>query len=278
MKDNFRNILENIYRHQLRLEIDRPEKVTELSIWQLLLRTVRTKDDIKSRDLDILFTSILYNRPYPASLYFNTLQRIFRENDEGEGINKKIKIGYTRAGIIKAYLLQNYGDKWEELNTVALNPDCNNKSYLCGRLFAVLEGIQHQAKPNLNQNLKDRFFNSACRTPQIIFPLAIKIANSHLKKLPPKLQLYMHKKEDELLDRITVHQTEGFPANLTPEEKGVFILGYYQEKEVAYKLAAQRKAEKAEYEAQHPKASNKPKKDKTKKKDTKKKGKTKKKE
>lgn len=273
MEDNFGHILENIYRHQLRIEIQRPENITELTLWQLLLRTVRTKDDIKSRDLDALFNSILYNRPYPASLYFNTLQRIFLETDKGEGINKTIKIGYTRAGIIKAYLLQNYGDKWEELNTVALNPDCNNKNYLCGRLFAILEGIQYQAKPDLNKNLKDRFFNSACRNPKIIFPLILKIANSHLKKLPPKLQLYMQKKENELLDRITVNQTEGFPANLTPEEKGVFILGYYQQKQEAYKLAAQRKAEKAAYEAEHPKSS-----DEKKKKDKKKKAKTKRKE
>ena len=270
MEDNFGHILENIYRHQLRLEIDRPENITELSLWQLLYRTIGPKDDIKSRDLDALFNSILYNRPYPASLYFNTLQRIMVEKDKGEGANKTTKIGYTRAGIIKAYLLQNYGEKWEELNTVALNPDYNNKSYLCGRLFAVLEGIQHQAKPDLNKNIKDRFFNSACRTPKVIFPLAIKIANSHLKKLPPKLQLYMHKQENELLDRITVNQTEGFPANLTAEEKGVFILGYYQEKQIAYKLAAQRKAEKTEYESQQKKSSSKNKKEKDKKKEGKK--------
>lgn len=244
MEDNFGHILENIYKHQLRIEIDRPEKITELSIWQLLIRTVKTKDDIKARDLDTLFNCILYNKPYPTSIYINTLQRIFLEKDKDEGKNKIRKIDYGRAGIIKAYLLQNYGNKWKELNRASLNTNCNDKNYLCGRLFAVLENIQHQSKPNLNLTLKDRFFNAACRNPKKALPMAMKLANYHLQKLPTKLRQYMRKLENEILDKIMVNNSKSFPSNLTTEEQGVFILGYYQEKQKGIKIAQQRKTEK----------------------------------
>ncbi|MFR2215172.1 MAG: type I-C CRISPR-associated protein Cas8c/Csd1 [Ruminococcus sp.] len=48
---------------------------------------------------------------------------------------------------------------------------------------AVLEFIQRDANPGINATIRDRYFNSACATPASVFPILIKLKNSHMKKI-----------------------------------------------------------------------------------------------
>ena len=75
---------------------------------------------------------------------------------------------------------------------MGLNQDSMETAYVLGRLFAVLEAIQQDANPGIKATIRDRYFNSACATPASVFPILVKLKNSHMKKLerdgfPPAL-------------------------------------------------------------------------------------------
>ena len=217
----------------------------EIPTYLLLKAASSPGSDIPSPVVDTLFNSILNDTPYPPSLYFNMLHRVLLDRDDkAKGITK---VNYIKAGLIKAYLVRNCYDRWKELDSVAVNEDCEKVPYLLGRLFALLEGIQRQALPTINTTIKDRFFNSACTTPAVTFPLLIRLSHSHLKKLKKPLAIYFDKKLTAMLDRITVSSVKGaFPKRLTPEEQGAFVLGYYQERQSVFNKKSEKEAEKAE--------------------------------
>ena len=244
-KDSFGNVLENLYKHQERLLVERPEKVSSIPAYLLLKAASHPGSDIPAPIIDVLFNSILNDAPYPPSLYFNMLHRVLLDRDDkAKGITK---VNYIKAGMMKAYLVRNCHGRWKELDSVALNENCEKTPYLLGRLFALLEGIQKQALPNINTTIKDRFFNSACTTPAVTFPLLIRLSHSHMKKLKRPLAIYFDKKLTGLLDRITIGSATGaFPKRLTPEEQGAFVLGYYQERQSVFNKKTDKDAEKAE--------------------------------
>lgn len=233
LKDSFGNILRNLIKHQRRIWVDRPENVETIPMWLLLKASSRPKEDVSSQEIDTLFRGILHDRPYPPALYRNMLNRVFMEQDANTDKDKMSKVNYVRAGLIKAYLVKN-GKGWEALDGTSLNESFDNKSYLLGRLFSVLEGLQRKALPYINSTIKDRFFNSACVTPAIVFPRLLKLSHAHEKKISKPLAIYFKKKIEGLLDKITESGGGVFPKRLTPEEQGAFILGYYQERQAVF--------------------------------------------
>ena len=108
---------------------------------------------------------------------------------------------------------------------MSLNAESKYKPYVLGRLFSVLEGVQRSASPGINATIKDRFFNSACATPSAVFPLLLKLSNSHLKKMEPGANVYWSQQIGGLIDLLE----EGFPAHLSLQDQGAFILGYYHQ-------------------------------------------------
>lgn len=106
--------------------------------------------------------------------------------------------------------------------------DINNKesAYLSGRLFAVLEHLQRDAtSSDLNQTIKDSYFASACSTPSVVFPRLVMLAQNHLSKLESGAKIYYNRMIGEILNEMG----NSFPATLSLDQQGKFILGYYQE-------------------------------------------------
>ena len=66
---------------------------------------------------------------------------------------------------------------------MGLNEESQDTAYVLGRLFSVLESFQMEANPGIKATIRDRYFNSACATPASIFPVLVKLKNSHVKKL-----------------------------------------------------------------------------------------------
>ena len=113
---------------------------------------------------------------------------------------------------------------------VGLNEETNDAAYVTGRIFSVLEAIQEDANPGLNATIKDRYFNSACATPGSIFPILMKLKNSHIRKFnSPGKKIYYEKILTELMGKIG-----DFPKRLTLEEQGRFMLGYYHQVQKRY--------------------------------------------
>lgn len=226
-RDSFGTILDNLSRHYQRMEMVRPawETRTFLSIRSMLFETVNQKAKDKSPISNMaskVFEAIVSGKRYPASLYTDTLIRIRAEQGN---------VTWGRASILKAYLIQNF--QWEEGETyMGLNEESKDTAYILGRLFAVLEGIQQDANPGINATIRDRFFNTACTAPASVFPVLIRLKNSHMKKLERDkagAKIYYEKLLTELMGKL-----EDFPKRLSLEEQGKFDLGYYHQTQKRY--------------------------------------------
>ena len=237
LKNSFGDILRNFQRFYEELEIEGPKWEEEQpALWKLLGETVNQN----SRDKSIppalgsgCLQAILMHGKFPASLYHGILIRI--RADQGEN-----KINGRRAALIKAILLRNYGElylgKGEDF--VALNENCRDRAYILGREFAVLEKIQEAANPGINATIRDRYFNSACGTPAMVFPLLFRLKESHLRKIRngnPGMAVFYERILTELQGMLEVSDLVGaFPSRLSLNEQGMFILGYYHQRQKFY--------------------------------------------
>lgn len=224
-QNTFGTIVTNIKKHYDDIYIikDNRSKWETIPLLALLKETVNSASSDKSPSSQMsgdVLKAILFGGRYPETLMYQTIMRIRAEHDVTRG----------RAAIIKGYLLRNAENllsynKIKEVATVALNEESNYTPYVLGRLFSVLEATQQAANPGINSTIKDRYFNSACSTPASVFPLLLKLANSHLKKLATGSQVYYNKSISDLIGKIGMT----FPQTLSLQEQGTFILGYYHQ-------------------------------------------------
>lgn len=220
----FGSFLLSALHHQERMDIIRPKfnKNSSITLLQMLNETVKpqSRDHSASPLLaGAVLRALLTDSPYPTALYENILLRVHAEHDEH-------KINFRRAAIIKAYLIKN---KRRNI-TVSLDETSKNPAYVLGRLFAVLEDIQKEANPGIQATIKDRYFNSACSTPALVFPVLQKLSQHHLKKLSEKFRVYFEIQIGHIMDLLPM-QDEPLPRRLSLEEQGIFILGYYHQRQ-----------------------------------------------
>lgn len=242
LRNTFRELVTNLSLHQDRMKLDGPSwEKQNIPLWKTLKATANPNGKEQAASplmAGSLFRAVLQNAKYPESVFQNIMLRVLADRDkDAEGGKAAIqKISHSKAAFIKAYLLKNGQEQWEGKLQMALNENCNDISYVLGRMFSLLENIQQSANPTINTTIKERYFNSACATPASVFPILLKLANTHLAKLDGGKAVYFKKKMGALMDKIMMPD-EGipFPARLTLEEQGAFILGYYQETQARYK-------------------------------------------
>lgn len=242
LRNTFGDILKNLAAHEERMKIVHSSLEKDRIPLYWILKAMDNPDCRKESAPSTfwagkLTNAILINGYYPEAVYKNIMRRVFlcHEKSSGGGKNKEKKIDYIKASFIKAYLLKNCGMKWEGKIQMAVNENCNDISYVLGRLFSVLENIQKSANPGINSTIKDRYFNSACATPAAVFPLLWKLTNAHLGKLDQPKAAYFKKKLGMLMDKIAMPDTgTPLPHRLTLDEQGAFVLGYYQETQARY--------------------------------------------
>ncbi len=229
LRDSFGQIADNLVKHYKRLEIDMaPNEWPYLSLYWLLKETTPpgSKDDAASPLLSgAVMRAILGGAPYPEMLYSSILIRIRADR----------KVNRARAATIKAYLIQNIVPKhpeYEEVLHVALNEQSELKPYVLGRLFSLLEQAQESALGLKNATITDRYFDSASATPKLAFPTLLKLNRHHLSKDENWGRRYEWQ-IGELLTKLEA-EDDPYPARLTLEEQGLFILGYYHQKQARY--------------------------------------------
>ena len=233
-QDSFGNILSHLKEHYDRMKIIRPSwDIQEYKgIWRMLQETVNQKARDKTPIPNMagaVYRSILSGERYPASLYSALLCRIKAEQGN---------ITPGRAAIIKAFIIKNY----KEEVTVELNENNQNVAYVLGREFAVLEAIQEAANPGINTTIRDRYFNSACTTPSVVFPILFRLKNSHIKKINNRGQAVNYEKQLGNLQtkiNVTDDQKSAFPKRLNLEDQGMFILGYYHQKQKRFEKTSE---------------------------------------
>lgn len=238
-RSSFGDVMENIRAHYRRMEIIKPtfEKREYLTPYWLLKETVSPMS--QNQDASPLITgsvmrAIFMGTPYPAALLQSVINRI--------RVERKVPRG--KAAIIKAWLIHHgqSNDSYKEVLTVSLNKQSTNRAYVLGRLFSVLEKAQEEANPGINATIKDRYFASACAAPGTVFPILLRLSNHHIAKAEYGKKL--SREIGELMDKLQV-ESDPFPAQLSLEDQGIFVLGYYHQVQDRY----QRKAPAAGREA-----------------------------
>jgi CRISPR-associated protein Csd1 len=168
-----------------------------------------------------LLQSIVRNQPYARTLLTAAIGRIRADKE----------INHLRACIIKAYLVRNVK---QEIR-MTLDPTNTDIGYRLGRLFAIVERIQEAAVPGANATVRDRFFSAASATPGRAFPMILKNAQHGLAKIRKDKPGWAVNLEREIQDILgDVDATQGFPPSLPLEKQGMFILGYYQQRQLHF--------------------------------------------
>lgn len=230
LQDSFGTFVTHYQKHQERLNIVRPafDERETLSMWALLRETAIKNPNkppkFQRQLVEEMLNAILTGSPYPSTLFTQVEIRIRAEKDINRG----------KAAMIKAYLLRNVVERqkdqthiYEEVLGVELNEQSTYLPYRLGRLFAVLEAVQQKANPNINTTIKDRYFNSACATPALVFPTLLRLAQSHLSKIGGGAAVYYDKMITELLGDVT----QSYPPRLSLQDQGIFQIGYYHQKQ-----------------------------------------------
>lgn len=208
----------------LKIVKNRDDARDHIPLWLLLLQTVRKAEDISQLLPPALLRAVLEGTDYPEQMLPLVLRRICVTTDK---YSVGRKVSYEQAALIKAILQRNHKQGGI---TVSLDTNNKNPAYLLGRLFAVLEKTQDEASGGVNAGVGDKYFSSASTTPAIVFPMLINLFKKHLKKLAGDKggrAIYLEKKVEEILD--SIDSVQGFPKNLSLEQRGLFAIGYYHQ-------------------------------------------------
>ena len=167
---------------------------------------------------EAIIKSIIQGASYPYSLVSACLKRIRAEQD----------VRVTRAAIIKAYLNRT-NDNNQKIK-IMIDKENINQGYLCGRLFATLEYLQERSNNGLN-SIRSRYMNAASATPAAVFATILNLSVHHAEKLEKGGQIFFEQLKSEIIDKISA---KGFPAHLSLQDQGRFMVGYYQQRQEFY--------------------------------------------
>ena len=213
---------------------DRP-----LPLWRIVAATGRAELDPKGRlkSYDTkgispqlagdLARSVLLGSPYPQSLLATMIRRI---RSDGQ-------IALARVSAIKAVLVRNSRLRGAPMEVpMELNTELPDIPYRCGRIFALLEQAQIDTLGgDLNSTVKDRYFASASATPALVFPRLFRLNTHHLAKLDNVAKPgHRNKNYYERRFRTAMAEPFHFPRQLSLEEQGRFIVGYFQQHQDFY--------------------------------------------
>lgn len=214
----------------LSIERQFPDKEPEFPpLWQLLERTVAIPGRQKAVPPELgdqMSRAMLTGGRIPESAFAAVLGRIHADRDDG----KTRKIDYFRVALIKAYLRRN---KHEEKDMTTLNADESNIGYRLGRVFALLEKAQRYALGDVNASLREKYIGAASATPRRVFPMLFRLAQHHISKAR-KTQFSGYDIQFNQIMGELLAGVQDFPAVLSLEEQGRFMLGYYHQNNALY--------------------------------------------
>lgn len=239
-RQSFGKVLQNTIVHYSDMQIGsgggKPMSVR--TICKELVSPKSSNDKVSPALMAKLFDAIINGTAYPDALLTAVVRRVKTDTDDEK--NSYIKMNNVRMGLIKACINRSarLKGKQEEIK-MSLDLENRDPAYLCGRLFCKLEDIQRRASNDtLNRTIKDAYFSSAATRPAVVFPKLLSLSQHHLAKLDDKTAYFMDREVTEILGMMG----SVFPSHLTLKEQGVFMLGYYQQKNQRFEKKAAAKA------------------------------------
>jgi CRISPR-associated protein Csd1 len=179
-----------------------------------------------------LLGSAVTGGPIPAqliprlSLQVNTF---FQSGELEAALEKDRNLGlvlallYARIGVIKAFHIRK--PKGGVPMSPYLNEDHPDPAYHCGRLLAVLAGLQRSALGDVGAGVVQRYYTATCQAPALMVGRLVANAKNHLNKLEPGLAWWYESEIAGVMGRIGDRP----PRTLDLERQSLFALGYYQQ-------------------------------------------------
>jgi len=135
----------------------------------------------------------------------------------------------TRMGLIKAYHVRKTRREGDQQMSPAaicyLNEEHPHSAYHCGRLMAVLAGLQRRALGDVGAGVVQRYYAAASSTPALVLGRLTRTSQFHLNKLDPGLAYWFEDQISGIWGRIK----DAPPRTLDLEGQSLFALGYYQQ-------------------------------------------------
>lgn len=237
-RQRFGKILQNTIQHYSDMQIGNGggKPISVRRICKELISPKSKNDKVSPALMAKLFDAIINGTAYPDALLGTVIRRVKTDSDEETGDGKKnssIKMNSVRMGLIKACINRNsrLKGKKEEIK-MTIDTENKNPAYLCGRLFCKLEDIQCRASGDvrLNRTIKDSYFSLAATRPAVVFPKLLLLSQHHLAKLDSKTSYFMDKDVAQIMGMLGGE----FPSSLSLKDQGIFILGYYQQKNAKF--------------------------------------------
>lgn len=155
--------------------------------------------------------------PYPDMILNKVLDRI----------RSRGAVKYLHAALLKAILNRNYAMELP----MSLDANHPQPAYHLGRLFSTFVKIQEDALPNIKLTLV-RFMFMASDTPADIFPnLLINSKTDHQRLLTEGTQVFYDKLIQEIISTMSDKGWCGYPTVMTEVERGLFGVGYYEQRQ-----------------------------------------------
>ncbi len=208
-----------------------------------------------------LFLAAVAGRPLPLGVLHAAVARSRTGTSDPKARGSGAwRVPPDRAALVKVWLNRNRarlcreGIEYQEVRET-MNQDERNHGYLLGRMFACIERMQELALgPDVGSTVTDRYFGSACATPQAVFPRLLKTEVHHFRKAREGhaggTAVWLHRQvsdiasllvgqsngmnEGETIDAFLARNAgrpvRGLPAFLPLPEQGLFTLGYHQQR------------------------------------------------
>lgn len=199
--------------------------------------STETADKQLALNSELLLNSALLGLPLPHSFVQSVLARIALDAVSSPGAGDasrsprlpwQISHAPERMAILKLFLVRNQQRRTScPMSDIQPSLDVQqpDPAYHCGRLMAVLAGIQQAALGDVGAGVVERYYAAASSTPALVFGRLVRGAQPHLSSLSPGLAWYYQ----ELLAQIARSIGSQIPTTLTLEQQSLFALGYYHQ-------------------------------------------------
>jgi|WetSurMetagenome_2_1015567.scaffolds.fasta_scaffold00193_5 CRISPR-associated protein Csd1 len=177
---------------------------------------MRDLKDLPAPTATSLWRVALAGLPIPQPFVTQALARFRSDLIDDKPFN------HARMGLIKAYFIRKGGD---HQMSAYLNKEHPEPAYQCGRLLAVLAGLQRAALGDVGAGVVQRYYVAASQTPGLTLGRLFNNAKNHLNKLDGGLAYWFEGQIAEIMSRIQ----DRIPSTLNLDQQSLFALGYYQQ-------------------------------------------------
>lgn len=184
---------------------------------------VRDLKDLPPPLVSAMWKAALTMAPIPRTAAVRALERTRVDIIQANPFN------HARMGLLKAYVIRDHrrdgGDEVAEETGPYLNEEHSNPAYQCGRLMALLAGLQGSALGDVGAGVVQRYYAAASSTPALVLGRLSRTGQFHLNKLNPGLARWYEGK----LCNVWSALGDNVPRTLDLEGQTLFALGYYQQ-------------------------------------------------